>query len=119
MFEPLTTLYGKLTAESFGDAYSGFSEEAMNFINMVYQLVDDHPELKLNHYQELLEERGLLKNGFYRPEETDLSTWDLQGVLALLVAIVRQERFNDGLIKQQIEKGSVDRCLERLKELDS
>lgn len=119
MFEALTRFQGLLTAENCCDPYSGFSDEAMRFIEEVYQIIDDYPELKLNQYHRLLEERNLLKNGMYCPEEADLSDWDLQGILALLVAIVRQERFNDGLLKRQIEKGTIDRCLERLKELDS
>lgn len=86
-------------------------------IDEVYSIIDDCPDLELKRYQDILVENGLPLDGTHRPEEANVERWDLQGVLGLLVAIVRQERFNDGLIAEQIKLGTIQRCLKRIKEI--
>lgn len=108
MFEELTQYTGNLNGTNvyrqFWDALFGMAEK--------------HPEYDLLHYYDILALNGLPLDGTHRPEEADISNWNAQGVLGLLVAIFRQDRLNDGLIRSQLENGTIDRCLERLKELD-
>ena len=51
-------------------------------------------------------------------EAADVSDWDGQGVLALMVGIIRAERFSDGTYKQFLENGCFVRWLHRLKEIE-
>ena len=83
----------------------------------IYRIVQDHPELNLNHYYDVLKERGVDWNG-KEMEAADVSDWDGQGVLALMVGIIRAERFSDGTYKQFLENGCFVRWLHRLKEIE-
>lgn len=135
MFELLTKYIGVLNDENSGEwiidqthkgtmddpkqfPFVAFSRLTENFINDVYKVVEEHPELDLRNYSDILEKNGLPLDGRHGPEDAKLSDMDLQGSLALLVAIIRWDRFCEGTIKKQIEKGTIDRCLKRIKELD-
>ena len=48
----------------------------------------------------------------------DVSKMDGQGVMALIMAAVRAERFCDGALKEFFENGSIEKWLLRLKEID-
>lgn len=107
MYEDLTRYIGKLNETNV----------YREFWDALFGIADNYPEYKLSRYHEILAMNGLPLDGTHRPEEADISNWNAQGVLGLLVAIFRQDRLNEGLIRSQLEKGTIDRCLERLKEL--
>ena len=108
LFEELTQYIGKLNETNV----------YREFWDALFRMADTHPEYKLSRYHEILALNGLPLDGAHSPEEADISNWNVQSVLGLLVAIFRQDRLNEGLIRSQLEKGMIDRCLERLKELD-
>ena len=83
----------------------------------IYDFVDAHKEMELNHYHDILAKNGL-KWDMNTMSSTDVSSLDGVAVMALLIGAVRAERFCDGALLHFIENGSVLKWLNRLKELD-
>ena len=85
-------------------------------IDAVYEFEHENLEYELKKYGELLKERGL-EWGQQSMENVDVSNMDAQGILALLMDMVRSERFCDGAIMGMIKSGAVKKWLLRLQEL--
>ena len=95
---------------------SKYTEVVNELIDAVYKFEDENPEYELTKYGELLKERGL-EWGQRSMENADVSNMDAQGIMALLMGMVRAERFCDGAIMGMIKSGAVKKWLMRLQEL--
>ena len=94
-----------------------FSEMVSRFIDDVYAVVDAFPEWELNHYGQILEQNGIK----WKKESMSgaiVEELDARCICALLVGAVRAERFCDGALMSFFKDGSINRWLQRLKELD-
>ena len=119
MYEKLTCFDDKFTKTESGKwvfetddgiqqmPWVHYSQTIFDFIREVHLAADQHEELK--HYRDILEKNK---------KNSDISSFDDLSVLAMLLSIVRSERVCEGSIKQAIEKGTVQKCLNRLRELD-
>ena len=92
--------------------FVSYSEMVNQFVHDVYALVDQHPEWELNHYGQILEENGL------RWDSKSMSgaiveDLDARCICALLVGVVRAERFCDGALMSFFKDGSMKRWLQR------
>lgn len=96
--------------------YPMYTEVVNELIEAVYKFEHENPEYELTKYGELLKERGL-EWGQRSMENADVSNMDAQGIMALLMGMVRGERFCDGAIIGMIKSGAVKKWLMRLKEL--
>lgn len=96
--------------------YPCYTEVVDELISQVYAFSEGNPDYELTKYGELLEERGL-EWGSNSLENADVSSMDAQGIMAMLMGIVRGERFCDGAVLSACKSGSIVRWLERLKEL--
>lgn len=83
----------------------------------VMSFVDNHPELCLTRYADILERAGL-EWGSESMEGADVSALDGKTVMALLVGAVRAERFCDGALLGFLESGCIGRWLQRLRQID-
>ena len=126
LIEPLRTDYvGEMIIDR---VHKGTTDDPMHFpypvytdtihelINAVYEIEEKYPEYRLNHYGEILEEHGI-EWGSRSMKAADVSNMDIQGVLALLMGMVRSERFCDGSIMDFMESGVVIKWLERVKKI--
>lgn len=95
-------------------SYSGLVRK---FMDAVYTFEKNHPEYGLNRYGDILEQNGI-KWGSDSMGAVDVSGKDGVCVMALLLGAVRAERFCDGALLGFFQKGSIQRWLERLKEID-
>ena len=95
-------------------SYSGLVRK---FMDAVYTFEKNHPEYGLNRYRDILEQNGI-KWGSVSMDAVDVSGKDGICVMALLLGAVRAERFCDGALLGFFQKGSIQRWLERLKEID-
>ena len=86
-------------------------------VREVYRFEEEHPEYGLNRYHRILERIGV-KWDDEEMTNADVSDMDGQGVMALLLAAIRAERFCDGALLEFLEKGCIQKWLERLAELD-
>ena len=96
--------------------YPMYTEVVNEQIEVVYEFEHENPEYELTKYGELLKERGL-EWGQRSMENADVSNMDAQGIMALLMGMVRGERFCDGAIMGMIKSGAVKKWLLRLQEL--
>lgn len=87
-------------------------------IREVYHFEKEHPEYGLNRYIEILEKHHI-EWGDQAMTAADVSNMDGQGVMALLLAAIRAERFCDGALLDFLKKGCIQKWLERLEELDN
>ena len=72
--------------------YPKYTEVVNELIDAVYKFEDENPEYELTKYGELLKGRGL-EWGQRSMENADVSNMDAQGIMALLMGMVRAERF--------------------------
>ena len=84
------------------------------FVDAFYELEDIIADF---NYLDTLERRGIeaSKPGF---DAVDIDHADLELIRALITTSVRQDRFVSGLLGGLANRGFLDRCLLRLKELD-
>lgn len=134
MYEELTDILGELSQGEYGNwiidrendgspehpiqmpyvSYSGIVEK---FTDAVYTFVKSHPEYGLNRYGDILERNGI-RWGSDSMDTVDVADKDGICVMALLLGAVRAERFCDGALFGFFKRGSIQRWLERLKEID-
>lgn len=86
--------------------------------NSIVRFNDEHPEFRLKHYMEILEEKGIKPSSGEETEWLDLSALDGQAVMAILFTIYRMDHFDNGSYLLYVANGTVLRCLKRLEELD-
>lgn len=96
--------------------YPKYTEVVNKLIDAVYEFEHENLEYELKKYEELLKERDL-EWGQRSMENADVSNMDAQGVMALLMGMVRGERFCNGTIMEMIKSGTVKKWLLRLQEL--
>jgi len=97
--------------------FVSYSSVVMEFLKTVYDFETVHPEFNLNRYGDILKQYDI-QWGSVLVSKIDVNKLDGQGVIALIYAVIRAERFCDGAIQLFIEDGSMEKCLLRLKELD-
>lgn len=134
MFEELVGLIDKIKDDSIGEwivdkendgtlehpiqmPFVVYSRVVRQFERVVYNFEEEHPEFELNQYGSILE-RYDIKWETQSMSTVDVSKMDGQGVMALIMAAVRAERFCDGALKEFFENGSIEKWLLRLKEID-
>ncbi|MDD5805847.1 MAG: DUF6508 domain-containing protein [Eggerthellales bacterium] len=97
--------------------FVGYNRAVRAVEEAVYEFVDNHPEFELTNYAEILESKGL-KWDMESMKGADISAFDGQCVVALLLAASRADRFCEGALLEFFESGCVLRWLHRLREID-
>lgn len=93
--------------------FVNYSETVRRFIEDVYTLAEQHQEMELTRYSEILKENGI-EGGPNDMENVDISNLNAQCVLALMMGVVRVERFSEGAIFNFFKSGDIVKCLKRL-----
>ncbi len=83
----------------------------------LYRFEKEHKEFHLNEYIKTLQKYGL-EWSEDSLQSADVSEMDAQGVVAVLFAACRADRFCEGAFDKFAEDGYVSKWLNRLKELD-
>lgn len=134
MYEGLTDILGELPQGEYGSwiidrendgspehpiqmPFVSYSGLVRKFMDEVYSFQKSHPEYGLNQYRGILEQNGI-EWGSASMDAVDVSDKDGICIMALLLGAVRAERFCDGALLGFFQKGSIQRWLERLKEID-
>jgi len=94
-----------------------YSKVVDDFSHAVYSFIDSHEEMGLTNYQSILEENEIHWDA-REMENTDVSMLDGRTVMALIVGIIRAERFCDGVLLDFFENGCIAKWLSRLAEID-
>ena len=135
MYEALTNLIERLGTDCPGkwmheEGHAGtredpipmpwikYDETVVELIDEIYRFVKEHEEFNLRHYEDILAKKGI-KWDLTSMKAAPVSELDGTPIMALLVGIVRAERFCDGIILEVVEDGTVEAWLRRLKEIDT
>ncbi len=92
-------------------------EYSTNVIKMeeaVYNFHKNNPDYGLKDYMDILGQYGYTN---IKVDTVDVSEMDDRCLMALFMALIRGERFCDGLILDALETGAVQRWLARLREI--
>ena len=133
MFEELVGLIDKIKDDSIGEwivdkendgtlehpiqmPFVVYSRVVRQFERVVYNFEEEHPEFELNQYGSILE-RYDIKWETQSMSTVDVSKMDGQGVMALIMASVRAERFCDGVVLEALENGLVLKWLARIRDI--
>ena len=136
MYEELTAFlpalqnadsYGELVIDKINDGtpehpiqfpWMNYSDAVSDFRRAVYSFVDEHEEMDLRSYQEILERNGIRwsQNDMSR---ADVSKLDGQTVMALILGAIRADRFCDGALEEFLTEGQIQKWVRRLEEIDS
>ena len=96
----------------------------LNENNVVFLGVElERNFLRQEKYKNLYNYKGILKkNGiswnFHSMSRADVSKFDAEAILALILGAFRAERFNQGVIIEFYKNNSIYKWLKRLKEID-
>lgn len=96
--------------------FVGYGRAAHELIKMVHECVDDNENLDVRDYRGVLDSYGL-------PDEesvlaADISKCDARCTLAMILTIVRGDRFCEGLLLSYLDNGMMLKWIKRLKEID-
>lgn len=94
-----------------------YTDVVEQFIKAVYRFEKEHPEYGLNRYHQILEKYSIEWSNDSMAN-ADVTEMDGQGVMALILAAIRAERFCDGALLDFLKRGHIQKWLERLVELD-
>ncbi|WP_342502470.1 DUF6508 domain-containing protein [Bacillus sp. FSL R5-0397] len=97
--------------------FVNYSETVRRFIEDVYTFAEQHQEMELTRYSEILKENGI-EGGTNDMENVDISNVNAQCVLALIMGVLRAERFCEGVILDVFTNGTIVKWLERLERLE-
>ncbi|NMB38673.1 MAG: hypothetical protein GX994_03755 [Firmicutes bacterium] len=87
-----------------------YSDLVDSFLRDLYSLINSNRHLHLTDYQQIIEENGA------QFDDKDLSSLNAQYILALIVRVVRADRFCEGTLLDNLESGYIQMLLERLAE---
>ena len=91
-----------------------YTETVLKFVHAVYDFHKVNPEYDLVNYMGILETNGYTD---INVNTIDVSGMDDRCLMALFMALVRGERFCDGLMLDAFTHGDVQRWLARLREV--
>ncbi|MEK4337861.1 MULTISPECIES: DUF6508 domain-containing protein [Bacillus] len=98
--------------------FVNYSETVRRFIEDVYTFAEQHQEMELTRYSEILKENRI-EGGMNDMGNVDISNVNAQCVLALIMGVLRAERFCEGVILDVFTKGTIVKWLERLERLEN
>ena len=92
-----------------------YNNDIEKFAEAVREFIDNHPEMDLMHYKEILRDNSI---EIEKIKEVDCSRFDGRCVCAMIVANVLAEKFCEGAILASCKDKTFVNWLERLRELD-
>ena len=114
LLEVADGLKGDKIVEYVKDGYPVYTDAVMRFEHAVYRFHNENPDYGLKDYWGILEQNGFVSKLIY----FDLSDKDARCVMAMLMLVIRGERFCEGHIAGAFNSGVVQRVFGRLRELN-
>lgn len=121
MFEKLTDCIPYIESEKGKDLYHSDEHGGMPLPiyieETIYSVRDENKDLQFANYAEIIRSHGV-EWSEKSMLEADVSGWDARSVFALIIALVRAERYAYGIYDRFLENGTFLKWLLRLKELE-
>lgn len=132
-FDKIIALMEPLKKDTYGEWHGGLEEKkpddttfqlpfvaytqtAHKLISEIQDFVDQNPDYELRRYEKVLKERNIefSQEAF---NKVDLGNLDAQGIMAMLVGLMRAERFCEGVFLDNLKNGFIIKCIQRLDEI--
>jgi len=97
--------------------YASYERTVMDFIQAVYTFADEHEEMGIYHYYDILKKNNIQWES-RSMEEADVENLGGDAVVALIMGATRADRFCEGALLDFLKEGYIVKWLNRLKELD-
>lgn len=95
-----------------------YTKDVYKLVDEIIKIDDKHPEYKFSEYNEEIEK--LLKAANVKNVDSlDINKLDIKSCCVILYALLRADRFAEGLLLNYLKSGFVKKVLERVKELDA
>ena len=134
MYEKLTAFLPKLSPHHSGDwivdtendgspehpmhfPFVDYDSSSYDFESAVHTFINDHKNLGLTNYRYILEKANIAWSS-ESMKSADVATLDGRSVMALIVGVIRADRFSEGTLAAFLESGKITEWLSRLKEID-
>ncbi|MBQ8935457.1 MAG: hypothetical protein IJ049_03525 [Oscillospiraceae bacterium] len=134
MYEILTDFLPKLQDTPYGEwivdhkndgspehpkqfPFVAYDRVVIDFHHAVYRFIEQHQELELTRYSEILEQANI-EWETQSMRNADVTNLDGQTVMALIVGVICADCFCEGTLLKFFQDGSIARWLYRLRELD-
>lgn len=134
MFEELTAILPMLQQSEFGKViydtkndgtyehpkhwpYIVYNNAVEELIKATYSFVDEHIEMDLTNYEDILKDAGIQYSA-RSLRNIDVSNHNGNTVMAMIVGILRADRFVDGTLLEFCNNGCIEKWLLRLKQID-
>ncbi|HLR91616.1 MAG TPA: DUF6508 domain-containing protein [Atopostipes sp.] len=103
--------------KTFYMPYIKYSDITHLFMRAFYRFIKERKDLNVHEYRRILEKNNIeySKQSILNAE---VSSMDAQCVLALILTILRLDRFTQGTLLYCLREGYITKWLNRLKELD-
>ena len=98
--------------------YVDYSRAASDFVDEVYRFVEDNRSMDLYRYRDILNEAGIEWSADPM-RNTDGSSLDGRTVMAMVLGVIRADRFCEGALLAFLEDGIISKWLSRLYGLDT
>ena len=112
MFESITSFLSKIQNADYGEwiidrendgtpehpiqmPFVAYTYVVREFEDTVYRFIDEHKDMELNRYGDILSTAGI-EWGTKSMEEANVASLDGKTVMAMIVGAIRAERFCDG-----------------------
>lgn len=95
-----------------------YSITILKFMNDLYTFVKVREDLDLYRYKAILEKNSI-EYGEQTFKDADISNLDGQCLVALILGILRADRFSEGTLLHFLKEGYIIKWLKRLKEIDN
>ena len=133
-FEPLTSLIPALEAEETHGQwildhehagtdddpiqmpFVGYTVAEIELVKAVYICDHNNPDLGSHDYYDVLEEYGLDDQEAFN--NADVIQLDARCVLAMILYVIRADRFCEGTVKEYLDNGKLLEWAKRLREID-
>ena len=123
MYESLIQLIPKLSEDEYGTwivdreskgtmddpiqmPFVAYTDVVREFEDTVYRFIDEHKDMELNRYGDILSTAGI-EWGTKSMEEANVASLDGKTVMAMIVGAIRAERFCDGALLGFFKSGCV------------
>lgn len=129
-FEKLTKYINEIKTDEIGEwihnnnkksnsisAYVKYTPLVNSFVDEVYEFVDQNKGYDLYDYNKILQDYKM-ESMLMLCEKEDIALLNEKCIMAMIVAVVRSERFSEGSLLSFLKKGQALTLLNRLKEID-
>ena len=97
--------------------YVDYNRAVSGFVQEVYRFVEENRSMELNRYRDILNAAGI-DWGAASMRNADVSSLDGKTVMAMILGVIRADRFCEGTLLEFFEDGSISKWLFRLYDLD-